>query len=353
MVRLVGELRRRLGGLTHRMAPPPYALLDLLSGKWRAVALEAVAKLGVAEHLASGPRSITELARATESHEEALYRVMRALAREGLFDESPRRVFALTPLSRPLLAEAPDSMLQLILNSGTEREQRLWTCASLLYSIRTGQSAHEEIFDMDLWTRFRREPEEARIFHGAMVNLTRKVAPSIAAAYDFGRFATVVDLGGGAGELLAEILVQHGTVRGIDFDMKPALAEASMTFSKRGVAKRVEIVEGDMFEAIPTGHDAYLMKHIVHGFGDERLAPLMKNLREAMRPEGKLLLVEHVVPESGGYMQALDLQMLLGSYGGRERSEAQFRSLLDLYGFELEAILPTPGPLSLLVARRA
>ncbi len=335
------------------MTPAPYALLEMLTGKWRAIALEAIAKLGVAEHLAAGPRSIAELARATETDEEALYRVLRALAREGLFVESPRRVFALTPRSRPLVASSPDSMLELVLNSATEREQKLWTCDSLLYALRTGEPAHEEIFDMDLWTRFEREPEEARIFHGAMVNLTRKIAPAIASAYEFGRFATVVDLGGGAGELLAEILAQHPTVRGINFDMKPALAEASATFSRRGVAKRVEILEGDMFKAVPTGHDAYLMKNIVHGWSDERLAPLMKKIRDAARPDSKLLLVEHVVPESGGYMQHLDLQMLLGSFGGRERTEAQFRSLLDLYGFELESIRETPGPLSLLVARPA
>jgi hypothetical protein len=350
-MRLVGELQHRLGGLARRLAPPPYALLDALTGKWRAVAIEAVAKLGVAEHLAKGPRSIAELAHATESHEEALYRVMRALAREGFFDESPRRVFALNALSRPLLADAPDSVLHVVLNFATPRAQRIWSSESLLYSIRTGESAHEEIFDMDLWTRLEREPEEARIFHGAMVELTRRSAPSIAAAYDFGRFATVVDVGGGAGELLAEILARHPTVRGVDFDVKPALAEAATTFSRRGVAKRVEIVEGDMFKAVPEGHDAYLLKSVVHGWSDERLAPLMKKLRDAMRGDSMLLLVEHVVPESGGYLPHLDLEMLLGSFGGRERTEAQFRSLLDLYGFELESIRPTPGPLSLLVAR--
>jgi hypothetical protein len=333
---------------TRRLAPPQFALLELATGRWISDAIVVVARLGVAEVLESRAKPVNEIAREVGANEQALYRVLRALARERVFEERPSRVFALTALSRPLLKNAPNSVLNLVKMSGSSWSRSMW--ARLEEAVRTGGEVFTKVHGKDLWGYLAAQPEEGAVFHAAMVETSREAGRAIAHAYDFSQFETLVDVGGGSGELLAAILEKHTRLRGVLFDMKQPLERAPATFGRHGVAERAEIVEGNLDESVPNGKDAYIMKSIVHGLADDAARGLLARCRDAMRPGGKVFVVENVVPDDDGpYLQFLDLQMLLGSPGGRERTRGEFESVFTGAGLRLEQVIGTPGPMSVLV----
>jgi hypothetical protein len=185
-----------------------------------------------------------------------------------------------------------------------------------------------------------------------MCELTRLSGPLVAAAYDFGKVRSIVDLGGGSGELLAEILQAHPTLRGAVYDSPAAMAGAAETFQKAGVSDRAQTIEGSFFDSVPGGHDVYLMKHIVHGWSDEGIAPVLEKVRNAMGSSGKLIVIEMLVPDTddGTHPSFLDLQMLVGSYKGRERSRADFERLFRKSGLKLAEVIKTVSPTTLFVA---
>jgi hypothetical protein len=349
VVRAVTTAQRAMVRFTRRLAPPQFALLELVTGRWISDAIVVVARLGVAEALETGPLPVREIAREVGANEQALYRVMRALARERVFEERANRVFALTALSRPLLKNAPNSVLNLVKMAGSAWSRPVW--ARLEEAVRTGEEVFTKVHGKDLWAYLAEHPDDGAEFHGAMAETSRQTGAVLAAAYDFSQFETLVDLGGGAGELLASILEKHPRLRGVLFDLKQPLARAPATFERHGVATRVEIVEGNLFESVPTGKDAYIMKSIVHGLTDDAASGLLARCREAGRSGSKIFLVEQVVPQDDGpYLQWLDLQMLLASQGGRERTRSEFESLVAGAGLRLEQVLETPGPMSMIVA---
>jgi precorrin-6B methylase 2 len=320
----------------------------MVSSRWRPAAIDVVARLDIAEKLRNGPRDVADLARACRVSEDGLYRVLRALARDGVFDEEPPRRFALTPLSRPLLRDEPGSIRSMVLMMGADWSNSLW--ANLGRAVETGEEIFTPMHGRDLWGYFEDHPQDRSHFDGGMAELTRQMAPAIAAAYNFSRFSVLVDLGGGSGELLGAILKSHPTLRAIDFDFPGGLENAMQTLARHGVLDRCEIVAGNFFESVPADKDAYMMKNIVHGLSDDKAAHLLRLVRQAMRAGGKLLLVEHVVPERGPYMSFLDLTMLLNSAGGRERTRAELEELLASAGFGLDEVVATPSPMSLIVA---
>ena len=349
---MVSALQRFLVRLSRRLTPPVFTTFDLATNYWMSACLHAVTKLEIPDQLKDGPQNVVRLAAAAKVHEESLYRVLRALARNDIFKEKPQRTFHLTRLSRVLVRDDPDSMYNLVRQAGSPWWLQNW--ANFDRVLVSGDPIFRDVHGVDLWGYFEKHPEQGEIFHRSMVELSRQVAGLVASAYDFSLFRTLVDLGGGSGELLAVILKKYPDLEGINFDMLQALKETPATMARYGVSDRCEIVEGSFFESIPLGHDAYLMKNIAHEFSDEKLKKPMALCREAMRPDSKLILVETVVPEtSGPYLEFLDLVMLLSSEHGLERTRLQFERMLDLHGFALEDIKPTASPMSVLVARRA
>lgn len=350
IVRFAGALSHALMRLSLKLMPPNFAILELATSRWRSAALGVVARLGVAERLRDAPRPIDTLAADVGADAGALYRVLRALARDGIFDELPGRRFALNAAARPLLADDPSSMRGIVLSFTPERESRVW--GKLDDAVRTARPVMEPLYGQPLWAYLQAHPEEGRVFHQSMVEFTRDLAPVIAAAWDFGALGSLCDVGGGAGELLAQIVARNPGLRGVCFDSADALEGAAQTFARHGVADRCAVEIGDHTARVPPGHGGYLLKNIVHGLDDAALAATLAAVRAAMRPDAKLLLAEHVVPPSGPYMAFLDLQMLL-STGGRERTRAEFEEVLRAHGFRLDALVETAAPMSLLVASRA
>lgn len=345
------RLHRGMTALQRKMAPAPAVLVEIISSVWRPHAIRLVAELGIADLLATGPRDVADLARATDSHEDALYRVLRALAHDGILAQPAPRQFALTPLSQPLRSDHPSSVRNIAQMFISDYTQQSWS--RLGDAVHDGKPTFQAIHGREIWDYFEDHPEDARRFHASMVELTRMMAPLVAAAYDFGQHRTLVDVGGGRAALLALLLQMFPRLRGVNYDLKEAVQDAPEVLQDAGVADRCEVVTGSFFERIPTGYDAYMLKHIVHALDADGLERLFEQLRASLTPGTTLLLLEMLVPEDGRgtHPSYLDLQMLVAS-GGKERTATEYQELLRRHGFRLRAVKRTPGPMAVLVGQR-
>jgi len=324
--------------------PPPARLLELMTGFFVSQAVWVAAKLSIPDLLADGPRRCDDLAAATQTDAASLNRVLRALASVGVFTESTPGSFALTPLAALLRSDTPDSMRSLCLIYGDE-SYHAW--GDILHSVRTGQPAFDHQFGIDVFAYFAQHPAVGQVFNEAMIGYTNQVAGAAVAAYDFSPFRSIVDVGGGHGALLAAILGRHAAARGTLFDLPHVVAGAEPFLASAGVAPRCERIGGDFFSAVPAGGDAYLLSQILHDWDDARCLAILRRCRAAINPGGKVLVVELVLPpgDAPSFGKWLDLQMLAMAPGGRERTAAEYETLLAGAGFALGRIIPTlAGP---------
>lgn len=323
--------------------PPPIVLYQLASGHYVSQAIYVAAKLGIADLLADGPLDHGELARRSGTHPASLRRVLRLLASVGVFTETDDGSFAHTPLSS-CLQSGPGSfraVAQLFAGPGT------WlSWGDLLETVRTGETALTRVFGTQPFEYFATHPEEGAIFDEAMGAFTAMTAVAVAAAYDCAQFGTMIDVGGGAGALLIGILRATPKLRGIVFDLARVADSARRNIAEADLSDRCEFVAGDFFENVPSGGDAYILKHVIHDWDDEKATAILRNCRKAMGRSAKLLIVEGVYPqridtslESRG-AAANDVNMLVCT-GGRQRSEAEFRSLFESAGFKLTNMVLT------------
>jgi hypothetical protein len=287
-------------------------------------AIHVAAVLGIADLLADGPRSSDELAEETGTNSRALYRLLRALAAFGLFHEDDERRFSLTELGDALRSDAPESVAGWAAFVGRRNIRDAWS--SLEESIRTGENAFKLAHGIDVWAYRAQNPEEGEAFDRAMESSSRLVIRSLLDAYDFGRFGTIVDVGGGNGTLLKALLDEYPQLTGVLFD-QPHVVEG-VDLGERGT-----VVGGSFFESVPEGGDAYLLKWIIHDWEDEESVAILRNVR---RNGGALLLVERIVepPNEGPETKLGDLNMLVGP-GGQERTLEEFRALFEAAGYEL------------------
>jgi hypothetical protein len=351
VVRATQAVQGHLARFARGMSPPAFAVLDLVMSRWISDALGAFTRLGLADALTAGPRDAAALARELELDRGATHRLLRALARSGLLTEHGG-AFGLTRQTEVLRRDHPSSMRNMVLEVTAPRNGEVW--AALDEAVRTGASAWARTHgDVTMWDYLDAHPEEHAIFHGAMRELTRESAPSLARAVDFGAFRDVCDLGGGSGELLATILALHPGLRGRLVDAEAVVAAAPAVLAEHGVADRCEIAPGDFMRGVPAGCHAYLAKNILHGLGDDLAVQLLSDIRGAMAADGRVVIVDVVVPEpTGPYLAYLDLQMLLVSGGGRERTRAELEALLARAGLALESVVATVTPMSVAVARQ-
>jgi hypothetical protein len=315
----------------------------------RLALLYVMVKLELAEALHSGPQTSDALAAAHGADSEALRRVLRAVASLGLLTEHEDGTFALTGLGQLLRREMPDSIRDEVL-----LEWELWIPArtGLLAAVRTGESALSQVFGESLYEHLNHAPEVARPFDAAMIALSRDSAEALIAAYDFAPSANIIDVGGGAGALLAAILQAHPQARGVVFERPDVLAGAR-DLATAGLSDRCDIVGGDMFVAVPEGGDTYVLSHILHNWDDAHCAQLLQNCRAAMAPQGRIVIFERRMPERvtgpDGAFEA-DVSMLVIT-GGRQRTEAQYRTLLAAASLELTRVVPTASDRSVFEAK--
>ena len=327
-------------------------LLQLATGLFFTAALQPIARLKIADLLAGGPLPVSELAARSSSNEDALYRVMRMLGSVGVFAELPGRVFALTPMSELLRAGVPGSLRDMILWVSNSFHFRV--LSEMAHSIQTGKPAVEKVYGKKAFEAIFGNPEVAYDFNMAMTCFSQRIAPAVLEVYDFSGIGTLMDVAGGHGAILCEILSRYPNMKGILFDVPNVIEEANCHICSLKMDQRCKTVTGDFFEQIPAGADAYYMQHIIHDWDDEPALKILANCRRALegRSNGRLLIVDNVVPETSEAHPSkwLDLEMMLMP-GGRERTRTEWDALFAKAGFEITRIVPMKAAESLIEAK--
>ena len=333
-------------------APPTssMALIRLMSGLWISQLIYVISKLGIPDLLREGPRSAEELAAETGADAPSLYRVLRALTTVGVLFEDERRNFYLTPLSLHLRSGVHGSLRSLAIMFGEPWHWDVW--GSLLHSVRTGQPAFEHVHGVGTYEYVTENPDAAAVYDSAMTSITRQTAAAIAEAYDFDEIGTIVDVGGGHGTLLIDILTEHPHLRGTVFDLPHVVEGAHERIAEAGLADRLDAVGGDCFEHIHPGADAYITKSFIHSFDDDTASRILATIRRALPPGGRVLVCEMVLPDDNEphFGKLLDIEMLTQSADGRDRTEEEFRALFASAGLRLRRVIETDSPVSVLEA---
>ena len=332
---------------------PTETLLHLATGFHVARALSVAAKLGIADVLADGPKSASELAAATGTHAPSLERILRLLACVGVFSEDESRRFALTPVSTPLQSRVPESLRDVIVFQLGEEAYRAW--GELMHGVRTGGAAFERAFGTGVWEYRAGDPEYGALFDRAMSTVAAAHIEAVLAAYPFSVFRRVMDLGGGVGTFLIALLSAHPDMQGVLFDLPHVAEAARKEIANAGLAQRCQVQSGDLFAGVPPGADAYILSRVIHDWSDAQAGMILGNCRRAMPQGGKVLLLERILPstaarsETARSLLVSDLTMMVMN-GGRERTADQYRALLAASGLHLARIVPTATEISVLEA---
>ncbi|WP_437205963.1 methyltransferase [Planctomicrobium sp. SH664] len=324
-------------------------MIQKITAYWISQSLYAAAKLGVADLLKDGPRSIDDLAQATGAKADWLYRLLRALASEGVFEEDDNRCFQLTPAAELLRTDVPRSQHALALMMGAPGHYAAW--GELAEVVKTGENAFEKLFGKPVFDYLGEHPEEARTFDAAMTGINGRETGAVLSGYDFSAYGVIADIGGGNGSNLIALLRQYSQVRGILFDLPHVIERARPLIEEAGLADRCELRAGSFFDSVPAGADAYLMRHIIHDWDDEKSLAILGCIRRVIAPTGKVLVLEAVIPPGNRPFSAkfLDLNMMLIP-GGKERTEAEYRELFQQSGFALARIVRTCMEISVVEA---
>jgi SAM-dependent methyltransferase len=333
---------------TTNSMPPAVALRHLLYGYRISQAIYAAAKLGIADVLKDGPKGSDELATAVGAHTDALHRLLRVLASVEIVAQVDQQRFTLTPLGALLQTDVPGSLWSTAVLTG----EWWWPAyGELLYSVTTGKPAHDHVYGMRNFEYFAQHPDIGQLFLAGIAARRGPLSIAVAAAYDFSGVPLLIDVGGGVGDLIAAILKANPAMRGVVFDLPYIIDDARALVEAEGVAERCDVVAGDFFTSVPVGGHTYILRSVIHDWDDAQAVAILKNCHRAMQGQGKLLLVERVMPEQAAQAPQVvlaDLEMLVMTPGGRERTEAEYRALFVAAGFKPTNIVPTQSELSII-----
>ena len=331
--------------------PPPQQMMELITGYWRSQAVGVAARLAIADRLGDGPKTVAALAAETDVDEAALFRLLRGLASFGVLAEITPRTFDLTPVGETLRSNVPGSMRDFAIAETAPGHWLPW--GMLEEAVRTGKRTTPGALGCEIFEWYGKHPAEGAAFSGAMGNLSALAAQEAGRLLPLPEKATVVDVGGAHGTLLAGVLKANPTARGVLTDLPHVIAEAPRALAAMGMAGRVEAVAGDFFQGVPEG-DVYLLKQVLHDWDDDQCVTVLRNCARAMRPGGRVVIVEMVVPDDGtpGLAQVMDLNMLV-MLPGRERTGAEFDALVRAAGLSPGKVTETRSPFSLVEATRA
>ncbi|MFE6776597.1 methyltransferase [Streptomyces sp. NPDC057702] len=333
-------------------------IVRLAFGSMAAQTLRAAIQLRVVERVGDTPRRAADVARDAGAAPQPMTRLLRALAGLGLLHEHAPGLFSVTPTGALLDDRRPESLASFVRMFTEPAIVRAWE--DLEGSVRTGEIAFDTVFGTDFFSHLAQRPELNAEFNAAMSQATSKTAAVLPRAFDFGRFTTVTDVGGGDGTLLAGVLAAYPGLTGVVLDTAEGLAEAPGTLERHGLAGRCSLAAGDFFRAIPTGSDLYLMKSVLHDWTDDQVVTILGHCRAVLPPGGLVLIVEPVLPDvvtadadvsDGGITYLSDLNMLV-NVGGRERTREDFEALCHRAGLSLTSVTPLAGaaPFSLIEA---
>jgi ubiquinone/menaquinone biosynthesis C-methylase UbiE len=330
---------------------PSEHLARMMTGYWMSQAIYVAAKLELADQLTGGAKSVNELATATKTHADSLYRLLRALASVGVFKEVDGRRFELTPAAEMLRKDVLGSQWAWAVMMG---EEHFTAWGDLIYSIRTGEGAFRKHYGQPVFEYLSHHPESARVFDAAMTSIHGRETAPMLEAYDFGQFAKIIDVGGGNGSLLSQLLERYPTVQGTIFDLPHVVERAEARLANSPVRSRLSFASGNFFQSItPSGANAILMRHIIHDWNDEQCTTILRNCAAALAPGGKVIVIESVIPPGNewNFGKWLDLTMLVIPEG-RERTADEYDRLFGGAGLRLTQIVATAGDVSLIIGEK-
>ncbi len=319
-------------------------LTHILTSAALSRAVSTIAELGVADLIQAGhPEAVEHLASATKTHEPSLYRILRFMASHGLFQEAENRHFDHTPLSAALRSDAPGSY-----RAAAQLFQPIFAAwEGLDQSVQTGEPGFNKVFGVPVFEYIPLHPELGPLFDAGMTSMNFYETPAMLDAYDFSGIRVLADIGGGNGSLISAVLARYPNMKGMLFDLGHVVGRAKENLQAAGLDGRCSVSEGSFFETIPGGADAYLFRHIIHDWTDEQCIQILGHCRRAIPANGKLLIVDSVVPAGNAASLSKDMDMIMLTFpGGQERTEAQFGALLKAAGFELTSITPTTSMVS-------
>ncbi|BBX03068.1 hydroxyneurosporene methyltransferase [Mycolicibacterium moriokaense] len=348
LVRIIDSARNALHTVTRAMVPGNIALLETAQGAWVSQALYVAAKLGIADELANGPKTAEQVAAKVGAHPDSVFRLMRMLAGRSVFNHRADGRFELAAMGQALRADVPGSMRSMVLFIGSPEHWAEW--GELLYSVQTGRPSPEKLYGKSYFDHLDEAPEQAAIFNDAMSTMAAMANDLVIPAYDFSEFRLIADIGGGHGRLLSAILQSAPAARGILFDLPSVIAGAAQVLDEAGVSDRCVVEGGSFMDSVPDGADAYVLKSIIHDWDDDISEKILRNVRTSIARNGRLLLLEIVLPEraTANWGAVLDMEMLV-SPGGRERTRAEFADLLARSGFRLTRVIDTATPMMSIV----
>lgn len=325
--------------------PPPARVFGLITGMWAAKAAAACAELGIPDVLAHGPKTADEVAKAIDADPSATYRLMRGVASVGVLVAEPNGRFALTPVGEMLRKDVPGSMRSLLLAEMAPGHWLPW--GHLTDAVRTGKPSLPKVLGKGAWEYYRDNPEEGRLFSEGMTGISMMAVQAVLSSYSFAGAKKIVDVGGAHGAFLAAVLEREPSAKGVLFDQPQVVEGSGATLEK--VAARVERIGGDFFAEVPKGGDVYLVKHILHDWNDDECVKILKNVRGAMDPKGRVVVVELLIGDHPGPAPLMDLNMLV-MLTGRERTADEFGALFAKAGLRLSGVTPTHSPVVVIEA---
>ncbi|MBA3872668.1 MAG: methyltransferase [Anaerolineae bacterium] len=332
---------------------PSEAMLGIISGFLISRALYVLVKLGIPDLLQDQVKSAAELAEATHMHAPSLYRVLSVMVGIGVLAKDDNDHFGLTPLGTTMRKDVPGSLRAWALLQLGEGYYQTW--GDILHTVETSETAFKHLFGMDVWQYRALHPEQSQLFDESMTNLINVFNQAILDGYDFSSVQQIVDVGGGNGSLLINLLKGNPHIKGVVFDAPHVVEGAKPRIEAAGLGDRCTVVGGDFFDSVPSRGDAYILSRVIHDWDDEHSIAILKNCRSVMSPEHKLLLVERVIPahiDSSSKSRSVlvsDLNMMV-IVGGRERSEAEYGALFEAAGFKLTRVIPTRSMMSIIEA---
>lgn len=346
-VKMLDRFRLFLIKIAGRLMPPEMRLFEIIQNIPLSRCLFIAADLNIAEILKDSPKSISELARLTNTRESLLYRLMRALASQGIFKEVNDRFFDLTPLAHTL-KDGQGSWRYFVLNHTGDINWDIFR--ELPNSIKTGENAAKKVLGMSAFEFLKKNPERNQIFNKSMTNSSDIASAAVLSAYNFSGITKIVDVGGGQGYLLSIILNKYKSMNGVVMDLPYVVTGATKNFDKFKLNDRAIAVPGNFFENVPEGGDAYILKSVIHDWNDQDCIKILKNIHQTMATEGKLLVVEIIIMEDNkpSFGKLSDIQMLVGTTGGKERTRKEYEDLYKNAGFKISRIKSTVAPFSII-----
>jgi hypothetical protein len=333
--------------------PPQIMILQMMNAYRLSQSISVAAQLGIADLLKDQPKSVNELAAQTATHPQALYRLLRALASFDIFRELDAQQFELTPRAALLQSDVSGSLHGYASVMGTQWHWQMWQ--EILHSVKTGESGFEKVYGMGFEEYYQQNPQVAKDFDAAMTGALTLSDRAILGSYDFSGFQRIVDIatgGQGDGELIASILLQNQNAKGVHFDTASRISKAKAVVASKLLGDRCELIAGDFWKSVPAEADAYIVKNLIHDYDDIKAQKILSNIHQAIASNGKLLVVEMIVPEGNepSLAKILDVEAMIMTPGAKERNAQEYRQLFTESGFEVTRIIPTKSPMSIIEA---